>query len=78
MKNLINRLLLGFNLQLVNTADIPTTPLEEMRERNKELLRKVSRLQALVYYYRNNYRNAKGLAKQRKKRDGEEIISLSA
>lgn len=74
MKNLINRLLLRFDLQLIKTTDRGSarlnTELEasliEAQENNRKLRQLIARLQASVYYYRSHYRELKGLPKRRK------------
>jgi hypothetical protein len=74
MKNLINRLLLRFDLQLIKTTDRGSarlnTELEasliEAQENNQKLRQLVARLQASTYYYRSRYREVKGLPKRRK------------
>lgn len=77
---MINKLLAGFGLQLVNRTDVDTTAsineanLEalrgtindlqreaaELRERNRELLKRVARHTAGVHYYKKRYRLLKG------------------
>lgn len=74
MKNLINRLLLRFDLQLIKATDRGSphlnTQLEasliEAQENNRKLRQLIARLQASVYYYRSHYRELKGLPKRRK------------
>lgn len=74
MKNLINRLLLRFDLQLIKATDRGSphlnTQLEasliEAQENNRKLRQLVARLQASAYYYRSRYREVKGLPKRRK------------
>lgn len=77
MKNLINRLLLRFNLQLVTPTEqiascsVPKLQ-EELEEANanlRKMRRVIARLQATGYYYRSKYREAKGLPKARKPRE---------
>lgn len=74
MKNLINRLLLRFDLQLIKATDRGSphlnTQLEasliEAQENNRKLRQLIARLQTSVYYYRSHYRELKGLPKRRK------------
>jgi len=77
MRMIINRLLLRFNLQLVNPTEqiavcsVPKLQ-EELEEANVNLRktrRVIARLQAAVYYYRSRYREVKGLPKTRKTRE---------
>lgn len=84
MKNLINRLLLRFDLQLIKTTDRGSarlnTELEasliEAQENNRKLRQLVARLQASTYYYRSRYREVKGLPKRRKAYERLDIPSL--
>ena len=74
MKNLINRLLLRFDLQLIKATDRDSSHLNtqleasliEAQENNQKLRQLVARLQASTYYYRSRYREVKGLPKRRK------------
>ncbi len=75
MRMMINRLLARFGLQLTPITELPSNELAETRERNKELLRKTARLQAMSYYYRKHYRELKGLPKTRKRRNSGEVLT---
>ena len=75
MRMMINRLLARFGLQLTPITELSGNELAETRARNKELLRKIARLQAASYYYRTHYRELKGLPKSRKRRNSEEVLS---
>lgn len=81
MRIMINRLLLRFNLQLVNPTEqiascsVPKLQ-EELDEANvnlRKMRRVIARLQATGYYYRAKYREAKGLPKTRKTRESYSV-----
>jgi uncharacterized membrane protein YgaE (UPF0421/DUF939 family) len=64
MRMMINQLLGRFGLRLVKesefTTDILTKQVMELRERNRELAKRMARHVASAHYYKKNYLRLRG------------------